>query len=102
MIVAHEVTNVGHDRGQLADMATTAQAAAGEKNLIALADRGYYEGHEILKAEQAGVATLVPKPLTSNSIAQGRFDKRDFICLAQDQSVLGTPRAQVHTACRSA
>ena len=79
MIVAHEVTNVGHDRGQLADMATKAQAAVGEKNLIALADRGYYEGYEILKAEQAGVATLVPKPLTSSSIAEGRFDKRDFI-----------------------
>jgi len=79
MIVAHEVTNVGHDRGQLADMAIKAQEAVGEERLIALADRGYYEGYEILKAEQAGIATVVPKPLTSNSIAQGRFDKRDFI-----------------------
>ena len=79
MIVAHEVTNVGHDRGQLADMAEKAQASVGQKRLIVLADRGYYEGYEILKAEQAGVATLVPKPLTSNSIAEGRFDKRDFI-----------------------
>ena len=79
MIVAHEVTNVGHDRGQLADMAEKAQASVGQKHLIALADRGYYEGYEILKAEQAGVSTLVPKPLTSNSIAEGRFDKRDFI-----------------------
>ena len=39
VIVAHEVTNVGHDRGQLADMATKAQAAVGAKKLIALADR---------------------------------------------------------------
>jgi len=79
MIVAHEVTNVGHDRGQLADMAMKAQEAVGEERLIALADRGYYEGYEILKAEQAGIATVVPKPLTSNSIAEGRFDKRDFV-----------------------
>jgi transposase len=79
MIVAHEVTNVGHDRGQLADMAMKAQEAVGKEQLIALADRGYYEGYEILKAEQAGIATVVPKPLTSNSIAEGRFDKRDFI-----------------------
>jgi hypothetical protein len=79
MIVAHEVTNVGHDRGQLADMAAKARDAVGEERLIALADRGYYEGYEILKAEQAGIATLVPKPLTSGSIAEGRFDKRDFI-----------------------
>jgi transposase len=79
MIVAHEVTNVGHDRGQLANMATKARDAVGETRLIALADRGYYEGHEILKAELAGIATLVPKPLTSGSLADGRFDKRDFI-----------------------
>jgi hypothetical protein len=46
MIVAHEVTNVGHDRGQLADMAVKAQEAVGEERLIALADRGYYEGYE--------------------------------------------------------
>jgi transposase len=44
LIVAHEVTNVGHDRDQLAGMAKLAKAASGEEELIALADRGYYEG----------------------------------------------------------
>jgi transposase len=78
MIVAHEVTNVGHDRDQLANMAKLAKAATGERKLIALADRGYYEGYEILACEQAGIATLVPKPLTSNNAAEGLFDKRDF------------------------
>jgi hypothetical protein len=34
--------------------------------------------------ERAGIATLVPKPLTSNSKAEGRFDKRDFVYIAQD------------------
>ena len=79
MIVAHEVTNVGHDRDQLANMAQLARDATGERKLIALADRGYFEGYEILKCEQAGIATLVPKPMTSNSLAEGRFDKRDFV-----------------------
>lgn len=79
MIVAHEVTNVGHDRGQLASMAKLAKAATGEGDLIALADRGYYEGYEILKCEQAGVAAVVPKPMTSNNLADGLFDKRDFV-----------------------
>jgi hypothetical protein len=60
-------------------MAKHAKAAIGTRNLIALADRGYYEGHEILTCERAGIAALVPKPLTSGSIAEGRFDKRDFI-----------------------
>ena len=79
MIVAHEVTNIGHDRGLLAHMATLAKAAIGEGQLIALADRGYYEGYEILACEQEGVATFVPKPMTSNNLADGLFDKRDFV-----------------------
>ena len=79
MIVAHEVTNVGHDRTQLTAMATAAREAIGRKETTALADRGYYNGEEILRCEQAGITTLVPKPLTSNSKAAGLFDKRDFI-----------------------
>lgn len=83
LIVAHEVTNVGHDRDQLAQMAKLAKAATGEGDLIALADRGYYEGYEILQCERAGVAAIVPKPMTSNNLAEGLFDKRDFVYNAQ-------------------
>jgi transposase len=79
MIVAHEVTNVGHDRDLLAAMAKLAKQAIGQPKLIALADRGYFEGYEILECERAGIATLVPKPATSNSAFEGRFDKRDFV-----------------------
>ncbi len=79
LIVAHEVTNVGPDRNQLAHMAKLAKEATAEDELIALADRGYYEGYEILACEQAGVVALVPKPMTSNNAAAGLFDKRDFV-----------------------
>jgi transposase len=79
LIVAHDVTNVGHDRDQLASMAKLAKAATGEGDLIALADRGYYEGYELLECERAGVAAVVPKPMTSNNLADGLFDKCDFI-----------------------
>jgi hypothetical protein len=41
-------------------------------------DRGYYAGPEILKCEQAGINVLVPKSYTSNNLAKGQFDKRDF------------------------
>jgi hypothetical protein len=78
LIVAHEVTNVGHDRTQLASMAQKTQEAIGGTSLTVLADRGYYKGPELLKCEDAGIKALVPKPLTSNSKADGRFDKRDF------------------------
>jgi hypothetical protein len=79
MIVAHEVTNSVTDQGQLPTMAKAAKEAIRHPKPIVLADRGYFEGHDILECEQAGIATLVPKPLTSNSKFQGRFDKRDFV-----------------------
>lgn len=78
LIVAHDVTNVGHDRTQLSTMAMKARDALGTERLTALADRGYFNAPEILACEQAGIIPLVPKPLTSNSKAEGRFDKRDF------------------------
>jgi transposase len=79
LIVAHEVTNAGHERNQLAHMAKLAKTATMADNLIVLADRGYYEGHEILECERAGVAAVVPKPMTSNNLADGLFGKRDFV-----------------------
>lgn len=79
LIVAHEVTNSVTDRGQLAVMAKAAKEAAAHPAPIVLADRGYCEGYEILECEQAGIATMVPRPLTSGSKFEGRFDKRDFM-----------------------
>jgi transposase len=79
IIVAHEVTNVGHDRGQLSSMSKLARAAMRKKSLTALADRGYFNGKEILRCGEIGITPLVPKPLTSGGKADGRFDKRDFV-----------------------
>jgi len=86
LIVAHEVTNLGHDRTQLSSMAKQARSAMETERLTVLADRGYFKGEEILDCDQAGITTLVPKPLTSNSKAEGRFDKRDFIYIAEDDA----------------
>jgi hypothetical protein len=83
LIIAHEVTNVGHDRSQLAAMANQAQQATGRKDLVAIADRGYFSGLEIQLCEAQGATPLVPKPLTSGNRARGLFDKRDFIYIAQ-------------------
>jgi transposase len=79
LIVAHEVTNIGHDRGQLSTMAKEAQTAMGASDLTAIADRGYFKSEEILACEAAGVTPLVPKPLTSGAKADGRFGKQDFV-----------------------
>ncbi|HTX51136.1 MAG TPA: IS1182 family transposase [Caulobacteraceae bacterium] len=79
LIVAHEVTNVGHDRGQLANMAAQAKAAMGSGQLEVLADRGYFDGEEVMACEALGVTPYVPKPLTSGAKAEGRFGKQDFV-----------------------
>jgi transposase len=84
LIVAHEVTNVGNDRSQLAKMAITARDAMDKPRLQALADRGYFNGPEIKACTEAGITPLVPKPMTSNAKAEGRFNKADFIYIAKD------------------
>src|SRR5277367_1779627 len=86
LIVAHEVTNVGNDRGQLATMAKQAQAAMGREDLEVVADRGYYKGEEILTCHTAGMTPFVPKPLTSCSKAEGRFGKQDFVNVADENT----------------
>jgi transposase len=83
LIVAHEVTNVGNDQGQLATMAQQAQSAIGRKDLEVVADRGYFKGQEILACPNAGMMPFVPKPQTSGSKAEGRFGKQDFVYVAE-------------------
>jgi transposase len=79
LIVAHEVTNLGHDRTQLANMSFQSKDAIGVQKLDAIADRGYYKGPEILKCVEAGITPFVPKTMTSDNKAKGLYDKRDFV-----------------------
>jgi transposase len=79
LIITHEVTNVGSDRHQLKRMSEAARDALGTRDLTALADRGYYGGEEIKACHDAAIVPLVPKVLTSNSKAEGRYDKSDFV-----------------------
>jgi len=79
LILAHEITNQGHDRAQLANMAAQAKAVLATKNLCIVADRGYYSGEEIKACDENGITTYLPKPQTSGNLAKGYFGKRDFI-----------------------
>ena len=90
LIVAHEVTNVGHDRDQLATMAK--QRAGGDRQTRA--DRA---GRSRLlrrlrdpEVRAAGIDALVPKPLTSNSKAEG----------ASTSATSSTTRSATSTAAR--
>jgi hypothetical protein len=83
LIITHEVTNVGNDRAQLADMAKRAKATLEAESLDVVADRGYYSSEEILACENEGVTVTLPKPMTSGA---KRFGKQDFRYVAERMS----------------
>ena len=84
LIVAHEVTNVGTDRHQLANMAAQARVEMAVETLEVVADRGYYDSEELRTCEEAGITVTLLKPLTSAAKAAGRFGKQDFIYVAAE------------------
>jgi len=84
LIITHEVTNVGNDRSQLAHIAKEAKATLEATSLDVVADRGYFSGEEILACDEAGITVTLPKPMTSNSKAEGRFGKQDFRYVADE------------------
>src|SRR5215470_7745200 len=83
LIVAHEVINQGYDRHQLAPMAFKAQQATGCEQITAVADRGYFNGDQVLACENTGVLPCVPKTLTSGNAKRGLFTGQDFIYNAE-------------------
>ena len=93
LIIAHEVTNSGSDRAQLANIASRAKDVLGVDKLEAVADRGYYSGEEILACDKAGIAVTLPKPMTSGLEARGRFGKQDFVYLS-DEDVYRCPAGE--------
>src|SRR5512137_67890 len=65
-------------------MAEQARAATGIDELTVVADRGYFKSEQIRQCDAAGITPLVPNSMTSNSKAEGRFDKQDLIYIASD------------------
>jgi transposase len=84
MIVAHEVTNQGSDRRQLANMAKQAKSVMAMDKLTAVADRGYYRSEELQDCEEANIKTYLPKPQTSGNQAKGQFGRDAFRYIAAD------------------
>ena len=84
LIVTHEVTNDGSDRSQLSHVAKETKATLDVDKLDVVADRGYFNGEEIMACEEAGITVTLPKPMTSSSKAEGRFGKQDFRHVAEE------------------
>jgi len=78
LIVDTQVTNTTSDLGALGIMAIKAQEALGAKNLSVVADKGYYNGKEVLACDSIGVTAYVAKPMTSANTARGLYGKEKF------------------------
>ena len=58
LIVAHEVTNLPSDRGQLSIMGKKAQKVLCKTDITVIADKGYYSSQDIKDTQDAGMAPL--------------------------------------------
>jgi hypothetical protein len=96
LIIAHEVTNSGSDRAQLANMGQQAKEVLGIERLEAVADRGYFNSPEILACHEAGITVTLPKPMTSGAKSEGRFGKQDFVYVDTQDAYI-CPASQVLT-----
>lgn len=79
LIVEQDVTSDANDKAQLGKISLKAKEAMNIENLIAVADRGYYNGQEIKTCEEKGITPYVPKPDTSNSKKRGLYSKDQFV-----------------------
>ena len=84
LIVAHEVTNVGTDKSQLAKMAQASEGGIEAENLEAFADRGYFKGEEILACERPASRSRCQNRRHRRAKSEGRFGKPDFRYLAEE------------------
>jgi transposase len=78
LIVTHEVTTAVTDKDQLAPMATAAKAVLGVEELDAVADKGFYNGEQVKRCNEANIQTYIPQPHTSRNQHKGLFTKDDF------------------------
>ena len=88
LIVAHEVTNIGTDRAQLAHIAKRTKAVLEVDELEVVADRGYFTSTEILDCHKAAITVTLPKPQTSNNRLKGLFVKADFRYVVEDDEYI--------------
>lgn len=78
LIPAHEVTNAGSDRGQLANIAGQAKQAIGVENIDATTDMGYYDCEDVKRCEEQGITVYMQKPPLGEMNKKGMFSKEDF------------------------
>jgi transposase len=104
LIVDFDVVTRPDDKGNLQSMTALAMDTMGTDTVTALADKGYYDGEDIVRCEQNGVTCLVAKPAAGGAKHSEGFAREDFIyeresdcCICPCQNRLRFMRMQMHS-----
>jgi hypothetical protein len=78
LIVDFEIINRSDDKGNLRSLSESAMEALDTDAVTVLADKGYYDGEDIVACEENGVMCLVAKPLAGGTEHSDGFARGDF------------------------
>lgn len=78
LIVDFEVTNCPDDKGGLVAMTQGAKEIMGVDKIIALGDKGYYDGEDIAKCEAEGTFCLAPRMLSGRGAPDPQYNQENF------------------------
>ena len=84
LIVTHEVTNVGSDRSQLANVAKERRPFCRLISSMPSPIVATSTARRSWPAIDAGITVTLPKPMTSGAKSEGRFGKQDFVYLPEE------------------
>jgi len=79
LIVDFDVITRPDDKGNLQGMMASAMDIMEIDSVTALADKGYYDGEDIVACEENGVTCLVAKPSPGGAKHTKGFDRENFI-----------------------
>jgi transposase len=86
LIVAFELTDSCNDLNELSHMALEAKEAVGADELTVTADKGYSNGAEIHKCEEAHIHCLIPMPEPSYQPKNEKYHRKNFIYNAESDT----------------
>jgi transposase len=78
LIVDFEVTNCPDDKGGLVVMTESAKEIMGIQEVVALGDKGYYDGEDISKCEANGTTCLASKMLSGRNTPNPLYNQENF------------------------
>jgi len=78
LIVDFEVTTCASEQGALHKMTESAKEIMGVEKIAVTADKGYYDGKDILDCEEKGTTCYIPKITMPSHAPDKCYDKRYF------------------------